>query len=610
MRIAPFTTVVICAIGLTAATMTPSRVDAQEIAYSISMPQPTTSLLHVEMEIRDAKADVDGGLEIAMPAWSPGAYRIHTAAKNVVELVARDGQGRTLQARMNGTSSWRVEPAAPVVRVSYKVYVGTSALNDRHAAINGTRTLMYLVGEPPYPAAGPVSLRVDAPEGWRIATGLKATGDGLFTAPDYDTLIDAPVEVSPELEVVSFDLDGVTYEIVVHARHNYDLNRFRNSIEPIVAEQVRMMGGAPFDRYVFLFHGTNRRGSGGLEHLNSTTISFGRYAADDEALFRRFEFVIAHEFFHLWNVKRIRPEILGPFDYSEPQHTRNLYVSEGMTSYYASLSLARAAVWERRHFYDDLAGQIGELQEQPGHLLTSAEMSSWLTWNRPDDASDVSISYYTKGQILGTMLDLELRARTDNRQTLDDVFRHLLATHGLPERGFEEHRGFQDAVELIATEGGATGNFNEFFARYVSGLDEIPYDEFLGHVGLRLEIEHGDAHRSIGVSLSAGNGQLTVGNVPPTGAGREAGLMPGDVILALDGEQIPASEFADRLDDRATGDKAELTVMRGDRVLAISVKLQEDRRRTYRIVEDPAAAQSALQLRDSWLGPQSDEAGQ
>lgn len=606
MRIAPFLILVMCAASLAAA-MTPSQADAQEVAYSISMPRPTSSLLHVEMEIRAADASTDGGLEIAMPAWSPGSYRIHTAAKNVTELVAHDGQGRALQTRMNGTSSWRIEPAAPVVRISYKVYVGNSALNDRHAAINGTRTLMYLVGNAPYPAQGTVSLRVDAPQGWRIATGLEATGDGLFTAPDYDTLIDAPVEVSPELEIVSFDLDGVTYEIVVHARHNYDLTRFRDSIEPIVAEQVRMMGGAPFERYVFLFHGTNRRGSGGLEHLNSTTISFGRYAADDEALFRRFEFVIAHEFFHLWNVKRIRPEILGPFDYSAPQHTRNLYVSEGMTSYYASLSLARSAVWERRHFYDDLASQIGELQEQPGHLLTSAEMSSWLTWNRPDDAADVSISYYTKGQILGTMLDLELRARTDNRQTLDDVFRHLLATHGLPEPGFEEQRGFQDAVELIATEGGATGNFDDFFVRYVSGLEEIPYDEFLGHVGLRLEIEYGDAHRSIGVAFAAGSDQLTVGNVPPTGAGHEAGLMPNDVILALDGEQIPVGEFADRLDDRAAGDKVELTVMRGDRILTIPVALQEDRERTYRIAEDPNAAQSAMELRESWLGPQSNE---
>jgi len=607
MRITQLSTLVTCTMSLAAAALIPTQAAAQDVAYSVSLPKPSSSLLHVEMEIRGADGGADaGGLEIAMPAWSPGAYRIHNAAKNVVELVAHDGQGSELQARMSGTSSWRIEPAAPVVRISYKVYVGNSALNDRHAAINGTRTLMYLVGDAPYPAPGPVTLRVNAPGGWRIATGLDATADGLFSAPNYDTLIDAPVEVSPELEIVSFDLDGVIFEIVVHARHNYDLNRLRDSIRPIVAEQVRMMGGAPFERYVFLFHGTNRRGSGGLEHLNSTTISFSRYASDDEELYRRFEFVIAHEFFHLWNVKRIRPEILGPFDYSRPQHTRNLYVSEGMTSYYASLSLARSAVWERQHFYDDLARQIAQLQEQPGHLLTSAEMSSWLTWNRPDDAADVSISYYTKGQILGTLLDLELRARTDNRQSLDDVFRHLLTDNGLPEPGFAEQRGFQDAVELIAAEGGATGNFDDFLDRYVAGLEELPYDAFLSHVGLRLEIESGDPHRSIGVDTSSIGGQLTVGNVPPTGAGYEAGLMPDDVILALDGEQIPGAEFADRLDDRAAGALVVLTVMRGDRIIPVPVTLQEDHERTYRIVEDPDAPESATALRESWLGPQSD----
>ena len=160
----------------------------------------------------------------------------------------------------------------------------------------------------------------------------------------------APIEASPELEVVTFEHERVTYEIVIHARHNYDTVRLRDDVRKIVAEEVRLMGGAPYQRYVFFF-----------------------------------QFVIAHEFYHLWNVKRIRPEILGPFDYSRPQHTRNLYVSEGMTSYFAALSLVRSGVWDRSTFYDDLSKNIQELQTQPGHLLTSAEMSSWYTWNRLDN---------------------------------------------------------------------------------------------------------------------------------------------------------------------------------------------------------------------------------
>jgi predicted metalloprotease with PDZ domain len=313
--------------------------------------------------------------------------------------------------------------------------------------------------------------------------------------------------------------------------------------------------------------------------------------------------VIAHEFFHLWNVKRIRPEILGPFDYSRPQHTRNLYVSEGMTSYYAALALVRSGVWDRQTFYNDLATNIQELQTQPGHLVTSAEMSSWLTWNRPDDSSNVTISYYTKGQILGTLLDLEVRGRTANRKSMDDVFRQLLAEHGLPKPGFAEDGGFRAAVEKTAATGGASGDFGDFFARHVSGLDELPYSDMLGRAGLTLEITRAPAVRSIGVTTRTDADRLLVDSVPPSGAGYDAGLMPGDIIIALDEERVMPATFAARLNDRRSGTIVKLQVMRGDRLLTVPVTLQEDRKPTYKVVEDPNATAAARALRDSWLRP-------
>jgi predicted metalloprotease with PDZ domain len=571
---------------------------AQTVSYTVSIPKPTSSLLHVVMEIRGATGP---SVDVAMPAWSPGAYSLHWAAKNVLGLTARDGAGRALAARMVDTSTWRVSPTAPELAVEYDVYLGASAVNDTHATINGPRALLYLVGRAPYPAAGPLTIAVDAPSGWAIATGLDTSQPGVFAAPDYDTLADAPIEVSPALEVVTFEDQGATYQIVIHAdRHNYDTGKLRDDVRKVVAEQVRMMGGPPYGRYVFLFHGGNG-GSGGLEHLNSTAISFNRYGANDTDRYRRFQFVIAHEFFHLWNVKRIRPQILGPFDYTRPQHTRNLYVSEGMTSYYASLSLARSGVWTRQEFYDDLSHNIQELQTQPGHLVTSAEMSSWLTWNRPDNSANVSISYYTKGQILGTLLDLELRARTGNRRSLDDVFRYLLAQNGLPKPGFKEDGGFQAAVETIARQGGAPGDFSDFFNRYVAGLDEIPYDSFLSHAGLELQIDRGTATRSIGVTTRTDGDHLLIDNVPTAGPGYDAGLMRGDVLVALDGERIVPSTFAARLNDRAAGARIELQVMRGDRLLAVPVTLGEDQPPTYKVVEDPASSADARALRDAWF---------
>ena len=488
------------------------------------------------------------------------------------------------------------------MRVAYDVYMGTSSVNDTHATITGTRALMYLIGRAPYPAPGALTVTVDAPPNWKLATGLDAVRPGVFTAPDYDTLVDAPIEASPELR--NHHLRA--RQGAVRDRHPRAAQLRHRAAERRCPEDRRRGSAADgrraVKRYVFFFHGTNG-GSGGLEHLNSTSITFGRYAQDNKSAYQRFQFVIAHEFFHLWNVKRIRPEILGPFDYSRPQHTRNLYVSEGMTSYFAALALVRSGVWDRPTFYDDLATNIQELQTQPGHLVTSAEMSSWLTWNRQDNAANVTISYYTKGQILGTLLDLDMRARTGNKKSLDDVFRQLLAEHGLPKPGFAEDGGFRGAVEKTAASGAAKGDFGEFFQRYVSGLDELPYDSMLTAAGLKLEISRAPAARSIGAATRTDADRLVVDSVPPSGAAYDAGLMPNDVLLALDDERVVPGTFAARLNDRKAGAIAKLTVMRGDRFLTIPVTLEEERKPTYKIVEDPAATAAQRALRDAWLRP-------
>jgi predicted metalloprotease with PDZ domain len=274
-----------------------------------------------------------------------------------------------------------------------------------------------------------------------------------------------------------------------------------------------------------------------------------------------------------------------------------------MTSYVAALALARSGVWSRAVFYADLAKNVQELQEQPGHLVTSAEMSSFLTWNRPDNAANAMISYYTKGQILGTMLDLDLRARTGNRRSLDDAFRTMSAEFGLPKPGFPEDGGFEAVMNRMAAQGGASGTFQEFFTRHVKGLDEIAYDSFLAHVGLKLQVDRASPVRSLGVTTRTENDRLFVDNVPPTGAGYDAGLMPGDALLSMDGERVVPSTFIARLNVRKAGDTVNLQVMRGDRQVMVPLSLQENRAPTYKIVEDPAATDAAKTLRDQWLSP-------
>jgi predicted metalloprotease with PDZ domain len=578
---------------------------AQDVNYTVSIPQPTTRLVHVTMNINNNPRDT---VDVALPMWTPGGYGMSWWVKNLREFHAVDDSGNSLYSRQVGTSQWRVTTPNGNARIHYKIYVadrrGTASLDDSHYRLNGPGTLMYAIGNDPYPAAGELTVQFDVPDGWVFATGLEEIGPGKFTAPDYDTLIDAPVEAAAELDQFSFEDHGVKYELAIRNPHNYDRDEFASEIKAIVAEQAEMMGGMPFDRYVFLLTGINTRG-GGLEHLNSTTISFKRYDDTSSPDYHRLQFLVAHEFFHLWNVKRIRPEILGPFDYSKPQHSRNLYVSEGITDYYGYLTTARAGVWTKEELYAELAKVIETLQSRPGRLITSVEDASYRVWTRGDIPAHTDISYYIKGSLIGLLLDLEIRARSENRRSLDDVFRYLMENHGLPKPGFEEERGFQDIVSHITVEGGGNGDYAEFFQRYVAGVEELDYNAYLKHAGLQLEVkEQEDKFRPfLGLGTEMSGDLMKVTELEYDGAAYRAGLMTGDILVTLNGERLIPSTLQARMDTIGVGGQAEIQALRGDRLVSVTVTLAEERPLSYKIVETESAAASAVNLRESWLTP-------
>lgn len=577
--------------------------NTQQVDYRVAIPQPTTRLVNVSIEIRD----IDGEfIDVAMPMWTPGGYGASWFAKNVQEVRAETPDGHELDVRQVGTSQWRISTDSDAADFHYKVFLpsrrGSTPLDDTHYRFMGINTLMYVVGEDPYPAPGAVTLSFDAPEGWVFATGLEETAYGSFVAPDYDTLVDAPVEMAAKLEWLTFDHDNTKYELVIRNPHNLNREQFLKDVRRIVTEQTAMMGGAPFERYVFLLTGINTRG-GGLEHLNSTTITFRRYGDMESPDYEHLQFLIAHEFFHLWNVKRIRPEILGPFDYSKPQHTRNLYIAEGITDYYAYLTAARAGVWSHEQFYEKLASVIEELQTSPGRLIRSVESASYRAWTRPDNSADADISFYTKGSLIGLLLDLEIRARTNSKRSLDDVFRYLLAEHGLPKPGFEEERGFQDAVSRTAAEGGGDADFRDFFDRYVAGVDELDYNAFLQHVGLQLQVEPipGKNVPSLEIETAANGAGLVVTGLDVGGAGSRAGLMTDDILMLLNDERIDEKSLASRLKTIGVGGTAVLSVMRGDRLVKVPVVLAESMPLSYTLIEDESANSAAVKRRELWL---------
>ena len=594
--------------------LTSSASGAPSVSYLLAMPRPSSHLYEVTIHVGDIETPI---VDVAMPAWSPGAYIVGNYAKNVQEFSAKDAAGSPLRFERLDKQTWRIySDKNRSIEVRYKYYAGPSSspfggmgfsmaqLNSFHASFSGTSLFMYVVGKSPYPADGPINLTIEPPAGWHIYTALQKTSQpNTFTAESYDTFVDAPTEITAEANQYDFEYQRVPYHAVVHGNGNYDPVKLVEDLKRVVATAVDLFGAAPYSDYTFFFHlRPGARGSGGLEHLNSTSISAGKYLFTNPAEYRRFLFVCEHEFFHLWNVKRIRPRVLGPFDYSKEQNTRNLYVSEGMTSYYGSLLLKRSGLWSQKDYFDYLATQISTLQNNPGRHLMSAEMSSWQTWNRSDNSANNTIDYYNKGELLGLILDLELRARTGNRRTLDDVFRYLMKTYGLPQPGFEDTRGFQEAVELIARQGAASEpSFNNFFDQYVRGVDEIPWDRFLHYVGLALEEKKDKPSPYLGLTSRTDGNQLLVSAINTGTPAWDAGLDINDVLLAWNDEKIDPALFNDRVKEKKIGETINFTVFRGDRLLTIPVQVGQEEKITYSIKAEKDASGEQQKVYLSWL---------
>ena len=458
------------------------------IAYRISLANPDQHLFHVEMTI-----PVNGKEVVtALPAWN-ALYQVRDFSYRVtaVSALCAASTGVTLAARLLDKDTWRISLAGmcqPGDRNSFEIRYSirwddsgpfNSQLNDHHAFMNLAEILMYV----PDRRAEDTSVTFEnLPAGWRTAAELATGGvPNTYAAASYDSLVDAPVEAG-EFDEFQFVESGARFRVVVDAT-NWKKEALEGALERITRYEMRLMGGPPpFDLpsrgYTFVVHigPYEDQGGGGMEHRNSTAIA----ATSVEAAAA----VAAHEFFHVWNVKRIRPRTLEPVDYTKEQYTRALWFAEGVTSCYASFVLERSGLWSKKQFYDDLALQISELQSRPAHTWQSAEASSldaWLEKYEAYNAPDRSISYYDKGQILGVLLDLAIRDATDNRKSLDDVLRRMNEEYAKKGKFYDDSNGIRATVEEVAGK-----NFEDFFASYVSGTAEIPYNDFLAAAGLEL----------------------------------------------------------------------------------------------------------------------------
>ena len=469
---------------------------ALTIAYRIAMPDPASHLYDVSIDVDGVRATT---LPLQLPVWSPGRYARMDFARNVQEFRATTADGRPLRWDKTNGSRWVVATGgARSVRVRYRVFAnllsGTfSVLDTAHANWNGASMFMYVEGRKP----NPVTLDVEPPPGWQVINGeTRTAGQTRFRFPNYDLLIDTPTEVAPAVLLDSFVVDGRRYRTMVH--HNGPppaaaRARFVRDVERIVRYQNTVFGPPPLEQYTFLFN-IGYAGGDGMEHLYSTQVINSARWSDSATVLPGLG-TAAHEYFHVWNVKRVRPVALGPFDYTRELYQPSLWIAEGWTQYYGLTTIGRAGIVNRDAFYATMAGLVQTNLTAPGRKEVSARMASFHApfWDgsvqpQPNNGSQTFFSYYTKGAGLALALDLHLRARSGNRRSLDDVFELLKRrTWNAPSTSYYlQGRGYTERdVELAASEI-AGEDMHPWFERHVGGTDDVDYDALLARLGLRL----------------------------------------------------------------------------------------------------------------------------
>jgi predicted metalloprotease with PDZ domain len=482
--------------GLAAQAARPQSGDIQSVHHQFQLESGNQHVT-VAMRVCGLKRD---RLTVRMPAWRPGSYQIQDFGKAVRDVTATDASGRKLQVTEGEGPSWSVETTGKQdVSIHYQLplKVGAGPRRGVPVPVAGQKKPEQVVYHEAYVFQGPstwmyVPQRLDVeqqvtfklPAGWDVATPMTPTDKpNVFTSPDYDILADCPFHIG-KFEIHAFKVDGVPYRIVLsgYGARRKDCEALVERTRKIVKAQLEMMGKAPFSDYTFLFARTRGAGGGGLEHLNSTNISVPSIDGSTPGNNSRFDSLVSHEFFHLWNVKRLRPRALGPFDYTRPNRTRYLWLSEGVTSYYGDLCCVRAGVWNEEHYWThSLAAKINKLQSNPGRQKISVAETSWTVWDHSmlgrvmrRQAPD----YYNKGELLGLLLDVKIRDATNGKGSLDDVMRGLL------KQCMDQNQGFADGDVRKWCEKVAGTSFKGFFKDYVDGTEELPFTKELSKIGL------------------------------------------------------------------------------------------------------------------------------
>jgi predicted metalloprotease with PDZ domain len=579
------------------------------LRYELAVDDVNAHLLAVQLTLPAAPEDADH-LEALLPAWTPGSYLLREYARFIQQVEARDAQGNPLEVRKVEKARWRIalppEARGQAVTLRYRVYgydlsVRAVHVDAGHAFINSPAALMMLEGYHDHPCT--LDVRAHDPA-WSIFTSLERTdghgtpqGQATFRADDYTQLIDRPLELGPHQEH-TFEAAGVTHRLVMEAPHAAPIPRLLEDLTRIVEAAAALFGGLPYTTYLFLVLAGDGAIRGGLEHLDSTVLMFPRRGYHTAKGYEDFLALAAHEHFHVWNVKRIRPHVLGPFDYTREAYTRALWLMEGATCYYENRILLRAGLLTPARYLELLLERHNALMNIPGRKLQSLEESSfdaWIKLYRPDPANvNTTVSYYLKGEVAACVLDLAIRQRSQGARSLDDVMLALWSDFREHGAGFDEDRlqaRIEAAVQL---------DLDDLFAAVIRGTQELPLPELLDAFAIDLTPRETTGKPWLGIKPGTSDGLISADQIFSGSPAEAAGVCPGDLLLAIDHERVIQSNLADLLDSLPRNQSVPLHVFRRGVLIQLSLPV-EAAPAIWQITERPEADPEAIARRDAWL---------
>lgn len=570
------------------------------ISFEVAFIEPQAHYVEIKIDIEGFHGDY---IDLKMPTWTPGSYLIREYARHVERFSCETREGKTLPHQKISKNTWRINHSNEHLVVHYSVYgfeqsVRTNFIDDTHAFLSPAATFMYIDGYLDHPSTVSIVLA----DNWsKISTGLEKVGESnTYFAPDFDILFDSPIEIGNQ-EVWTFEAAGVWHEFAMVGKGNYDKDALTEDITKIVEEETKLWGSNPNNRYVFITHNT-QNGTGGLEHLNSTVLGASRNSYQNPITYNNFLGLVAHEYFHLWLVKRLRPFVLGPFDYENENYTPLLWIIEGFTAYYDNLISRRCGFRDEEDYLQTLSIDFNTVYNRPGHEVQSVGLSSfdaWIKQYRPDENSpNTSISYYNKGAMLAVALDITILHANDGEKRLDDVlytaYQHFYINLN---RGFEEQE-FKELAEKIA---GIP--LDEIF-QAVYTTDELDFNSYFNKVGYEIiDLNKDRKVPSIGIRTANNDTRIYIKGVDRDSGAWKAGLSANDEIIAVNGIRMdPAGrELEIALQTASFGGTLEIMVARDSVIRTIKVPVEYSSKKNLVIQHVANATEQQRRLGDIWL---------